>query len=65
MDAGIDTLALRFLDSLLFVMSIKINPLVLVVQPVASAAGDGAQLESAIRDYLAINNRDPKPFVWT
>ena len=23
------------------------------------------ELESAIRDYLAINNRDPKPFVWT
>jgi transposase len=23
------------------------------------------ELESAIRDYLALNNRDPKPFVWT
>jgi transposase len=23
------------------------------------------ELERAIRDYLAINNRDPKPFVWT
>ena len=23
------------------------------------------ELESAIRDYLAVNNRDPKPFVWT
>ena len=23
------------------------------------------ELEGAIRDYLALNNRDPKPFVWT
>ena len=23
------------------------------------------ELESAIRDYLALNNRDPKPFAWT
>lgn len=23
------------------------------------------ELESAIRDYLALGNRDPKPFVWT
>jgi transposase len=23
------------------------------------------ELESAIRDYLSLNNRDPKPFVWT
>ena len=23
------------------------------------------ELESAIRSYLALNNRDPKPFVWT
>jgi transposase len=23
------------------------------------------ELESAIRGYLALNNRDPKPFVWT
>jgi transposase len=23
------------------------------------------ELESAIRNYLALNNRDPKPFVWT
>jgi transposase len=23
------------------------------------------ELENAIRDYLALNNRDPKPFVWT
>ena len=23
------------------------------------------ELERAIRDYLALNNRDPKPFVWT
>jgi len=22
-------------------------------------------LERAIRDYLSVNNRDPKPFVWT
>ena len=23
------------------------------------------ELENAIRSYLALNNRDPKPFVWT
>lgn len=23
------------------------------------------ELEQAIRDYLAVNNRNPKPFVWT
>jgi transposase len=23
------------------------------------------ELENAVRSYLALNNRDPKPFVWT
>jgi hypothetical protein len=23
------------------------------------------ELERAIRDYLSVNNRDPKPFVWS
>jgi hypothetical protein len=40
----------------------------------AHGLGDGAtrrvsafpaELERAIRDYLSVNNRDPKPFVWT